>query len=44
MKEVRKKQQKQWLWLAMIWGASVLSLGMVSLLLRLLMTSAGLSS
>jgi len=44
MKQVNKKVKQQWLWLAGIWGVSVLFLGIISLLLRLLMTSAGLTS
>ncbi|WP_228286821.1 DUF2474 domain-containing protein [Hafnia paralvei] len=35
---------KRLLWLVAIWGGSVLALGCVSMLLRLLMTAAGLKS
>ena len=41
-----KRQSKisQVQWLVMIWGASILALGAVSLVLRFLMTSAGLKA
>lgn len=35
---------KKWLWLATIWAGSVLALGVVSTIFRLLMTAAGLKS
>ena len=44
MKQVSEKKLKQWLWLMILWGGSVLSLAVISLLLRLLMSSAGLTS
>lgn len=44
MKYLTNKKIKQWLWLIGLWGGSVLSLGVISLLLRLLMNSAGLTS
>lgn len=34
---------KKWLWLAGIWGISVISLGVVSMAFRLLMKAAGLT-
>ncbi|WP_071608781.1 DUF2474 domain-containing protein [Entomohabitans teleogrylli] len=35
---------KRLLWLAALWGGSVLTLGVISLLFRLLMTAAGFRS
>ncbi len=40
----RQIKARQLLWLVAIWAASIMALGAVSLVLRLLMTSAGLKS
>lgn len=40
----RQSKLSQVLWLVTIWAASILALGVVSLVLRLLMTLAGLRS
>ncbi len=40
--EKRQSKLSQILWLVVIWAASILALGAVSMVLRLLMTSAGL--
>ncbi|EFV39773.2 DUF2474 domain-containing protein [Hafnia paralvei] len=43
-KTVANPLWKRLLWLVAIWGGSVLALGCVSMLFRLLMTAAGLKS
>ncbi|MCZ2368463.1 DUF2474 domain-containing protein [Vibrio diabolicus] len=35
---------RQWAWMIGIWAASVLALGFVSMLFRVMMTAAGLKS
>lgn len=42
--EKRQSKLRQIVWLVVIWAASILALGAVSMALRLLMTSAGLKS
>lgn len=39
-----KRGIKQWTWMIGIWTASVVTLGIVSMCFRLLMTAAGLKS
>ncbi|MGS3449095.1 DUF2474 domain-containing protein [Klebsiella electrica] len=39
---MNQSRLKQLLWMVTLWGASVLALGAVSMLFRVLMTAAGL--
>ncbi len=39
-----KKLIKQWGWMISIWAASVIALGIVSMVFRLLMSAAGFKS
>ena len=39
-----KKWLEQWAWMIGIWAASVIALGVVSMVFRMMMTAAGLKS